>query len=211
MKGLRIISDVHGKYIPYAKIARRAEEEGCATLQLGDFGFSYGSFEHFELSPNKHRFFAGNHDNYEKIGDCPNNLGDFGEVTLGGVTFFFVRGAYSIDRVFRVQGRDWWSEEELSMDKCYQALEQYRLDKPDIVISHDCPDVMRDWLIRHDAGMIGCKPIATRTGQLLQAMYDAHQPERWIFGHWHINVKTIIGRTEFICLGELSTMTIEGG
>lgn len=207
-KGLCVIGDTHGKYIPYAKIVRKANKEDYATLQLGDMGFSFGHFKHFGIDPEVNRFFAGNHDCYDILLDperCPPHcLGDFGEVTLGGVTFFFVRGAHSIDRIQRTQGKDWWPEEELSMGQCYQALEAYQAAKPRIMITHDCPNVMRDWFTRHGIGAAAFNPIKSRTGELLQQMYEAYQPEVWIFGHWHKNAKVKIGQTEFICLGELT-------
>lgn len=202
---LMVIGDTHGRYALHAKLCKSAEQAGVCTIQLGDYGFSYDAFEQFGLSPDKHRFFPGNHDNYDLVKGCPNNLGDFGEVTLGEVTFFFVRGAFSIDHRLRTPGRDWWQAEELSMGECYKALEAYRQAKPQIMITHDCPNVMRDWFMQNGIGIATLNPIKSRTGQLLQQMYEAHQPDKWIFGHWHIDVSVSIGRTEFICLDELST------
>jgi predicted phosphodiesterase len=205
MNGLKVVGDTHGKYKSHAKICWRAEKEGMCTLQLGDYGFSYKPLRHFGLSPEYHKLFGGNHDNYEKLKDCPNNLGDFGETTLGGVNFFFVRGAFSIDKAQRTQGKDWWPEEELTMGQCYKALEQYKQARPRIMITHDCPNVMRDWF--YNKGVCDFK-IDTRTGQILQAMYEEYQPEYWIFGHWHVDVKIKIGQTIFVCLNELSEMTL---
>jgi predicted phosphodiesterase len=48
----------------------------------------------------------------------------------------------------------------------------------------------------------------TRTGLALQAMFEIHQPEVWLFGHWHINKVQKIGATNFICLAELSFIDI---
>lgn len=207
---LVVIGDVHGKYIPYAKICRVVEGNAAdCTLQLGDMGFSYGHFKHFGLSPDRHCFFGGNHDNYDVIKQSVHNIGDFGTYTLGGVEFFFVRGAHSIDQWHRVHGRDWWPEEELSMGVALQALEQYELAKPRIMITHDCPDVMRDWFTSRGVGASAFHPIRTRTGELLQQMYEAHQPEKWIFGHWHTDVTVQMGQTEFICVSELSTYRLE--
>ena len=89
---IRVIGDVHGKYVPYSKICREAEQKGLHTLQLGDMGFSYGHFKHFGFEPEKHFFFGGNHDNYDTINNYPNNIGDFGQREYPGGSFFFVRG-----------------------------------------------------------------------------------------------------------------------
>jgi hypothetical protein len=205
---IRIIGDVHGKYIPYAKICKDAELKGLHTLQIGDMGFNFGHFKHFGLEPDKHFFFGGNHDNYDTIKDCPNNIGDFGLVP-GYSDFFFVRGAYSIDKAYRVEGRDWWAEEELDMSLCYKALEEYKSKRPDTMITHDCPDCSRDWMIKHKLSM-SSRTINTRTGQILQAMFEYHQPRIWIFGHWHQDVSFDIQGTKFICLDELSHLDLEG-
>lgn len=50
---------------------------------------------------------------------------------------------------------------------------------------------------------LGC--VNTRTSQALQRMFEEHQPEYWMFGHYHLDRTFKIGRTEFCCLNELST------
>jgi hypothetical protein len=35
-------------------------------------------------------------------------------------------------------------------------------------------------------------------------MFEAHQPERWAFGHYHANWVTKVGATTFQCLDELA-------
>ncbi len=202
------IGDIHGNYVPYAKMARMAEEMGNYTVQIGDFGFSYGIFKHYGLDPDRHMFFGGNHDNYETINACENNLGDFGEVILPGwlsQSFFYVRGAYSVDKHLRLPGKDWWPEEELNMEQCEKALKAYNLAKPDIMVTHDGPNFCRDWMLGQNYGLkaLGGAKIQTRTGDLLQTMLDCHQPRLWIFGHWHRTLTFNFEKTKFVCLGEL--------
>jgi len=201
---LRVIADIHGKYIPYAKIVQKADKEGLCTLQLGDFGFSYGIFKHHNIDPNRHTFIGGNHDNYSILLDkqkCPPHyLGDFGEKTLPGCpTFFFVRGAFSIDKVYRVEGKDLWAEEELSYQQCVDAFDLYNKLKPSLVATHDCP---QEVLLSVYPG--GNNIARSKTGQLLQAMFDAHKPNVWVFGHHHLDIRTEIKHTQFICRAELS-------
>jgi len=167
MMPIRIIGDVHGKYIPYAKICKDAELKELHTLQLGDMGFSYGHFKHFGLEPDRHMFFGGNHDNYEVVKECPNNIGDFGLVP-GHTDLFFTRGAYSIDKAQRVEGRDWWHEEEMRYGRCLEALDMYGSTKPSIVVTHDCPTELITIVTN------SCHKLSTRTGQLLQQMFDSH-------------------------------------
>jgi len=205
---LRIIGDVHGKYKDYVKICQDAEQKGYFTVQIGDHGLSYEHFEHYKLSRNNHRFFAGNHENYYLYNDCPNAMGDYGHLIMGGVEFFFVRGAFSIDKSFRKEGIDWWPTEELSMESCYWALESYKNAKPDIMLSHDCPDEVKDFMVNNGIGILGKKIIKTRTGQLLQAMFEFHRPKLHIFGHWHKSLTVNIKGTKFICLNELEYIDI---
>ena len=148
----------------------------------------------------RHSLFGGNHDNYDVIGDCPNNLGDYGEVTLGGVTLFYVRGAWSIDHAMRIQGRDWWPEEELSYRQCQEVLGMYQELKPELIITHECPAEVTE--------AMGFNLIRTRTGELLQQMFDQHKPREWFFGHYHIDWKQTVKGTQFQCLPELHHVNI---
>ena len=63
----------------------------------------------------RHRFFPGNHDHHDEL--PPHCLGDYGDVNLGGVRFFFARGAASMDkekllRVGRQLGKRVWDPRE---------------------------------------------------------------------------------------------------
>lgn len=97
MNKIRIISDVHGKYIGYFNRLDDCEYSIC----LGDLGFNYDLLYH--LNHVNHRVLGGNHDNYSTLFDYPGNMGDFGEFTLNGITGFFIRGAFSIDWSWRLQ------------------------------------------------------------------------------------------------------------
>ncbi len=179
------IGDVHGKYQEYNKII----QQYSPTIQVGDFGFDYSILD--GVDPSQHRILGGNHDNYDKIHKCPHYLGDYGLYR----NIFFVRGANSIDRHLRTEGVDWWRQEELTYLKLQDTLEQYQQSKPKIVVTHDCPTIVTQFLVR------GCIP--SRTDQFLQCLFDIHQPELWIFGHYHIRADNILNGTRFICLEEL--------
>jgi predicted phosphodiesterase len=197
---LTVIGDVHGHYDQYERAARKRK----FTVQLGDLGFKYGCLKN--LDPNNHKVVAGNHDNYDIIKDFPHYLGDFGNCSLGGVDFFFYRGAYSIDRDSRTIGIDWWSQEEVSFDSFEFAKDLYISTKPKIVITHCCPhSVIPYFLHPLDAGG---KVYNTRTDWALQELLDAHKPSLWIFGHYHVSKQVEIEGTKFICLNELETLNL---
>lgn len=211
---LRIIGDAHGKFTEYCKVAKGAEY----SLQLGDMGFNYVSLEQERvnngLAEENHKFFGGNHDNYRLYELVPFALGDWGSYELGGVKFFYIRGAFSIDKKWRKAQpvKCWWKEEQLTAEQANRCIHDYIHAKPDLVITHGCPtqvareignpNVLRDF---------GFDPetFNTDTQKLLQACLDMHQPQHWYFGHFHRDVNLIMKGTKFHCLDELSHVDIE--
>jgi hypothetical protein len=191
----RIIGDVHGHYERYHLLLRKAK----FTLQIGDFGFDYSTLA--SVDSERHRIIGGNHDNYDEVGKCPNFLGNYGVHSVPGFgDLFFVRGAFSIDRHQRIEGLDWWPEEELPMRTCYDALEEYMLIQPDFVVTHACPTT----IVPHVTASLHIKP--ARTCQLLEQMFAFHQPKRWVFGHYHRSWSKTIDGTSFTCLDELECL-----
>lgn len=195
--GLTLIGDAHGKYDRYVKMARKRD----FTIQLGDLGFKYGCLEN--LDPECHKVLGGNHDNYSIINEYPHYLGDYGMSSLGGVDFFFYRGAYSIDRQYRTIGLDWWQEEQLGIDDFMKAREVYREDKPDVVLTHDCPESIAPLLLPPGAHIY-----QNTTSWALQELLNIHRPKLWCFGHYHISKSIEFDGTRFICLDELETLDI---
>ncbi len=199
---LRIIGDVHGK-VDWAIRGRSSYldlVDGCThSLQVGDLGDAevYAVLVD-QVDPERHRFVPGNHDDYDHL--PPHALGDFGLSTLGGVEFFFVRGAPSIDKEFRIrQGVPWWPREELDEAAFSAALEAYGAAKPALVVTHDCPANIAPFLV---------KPAGGRTGEWLERMLAAHRPRRWVFGHFHQSWSREIGGTRFQCLDELESLDL---
>lgn len=193
-----LIGDLHGKYRRYHEIIREKDRHPY-TIQLGDFGFDYDTLKNVDHE--RHVFFGGNHDNYDKINKVQHNLGDYGYVNnFGGISFFFYRGAYSIDRMYRTIGIDWWENEQLNIEGFMKARELYRSICPDIMLSHDCPYDIAAKMLRPDQKMF-----ENNTTWALQELLNIHQPKLWFFGHWHKSTTLQYGRTQFICLDELET------
>jgi hypothetical protein len=194
---LTVVGDVHGKYDQYVKMARKRD----FTVQLGDLGFKYECLKN--LDPEKHKVVGGNHDNYPALVEWPHYLGDYGMRSLGGVNFFFYRGAYSIDRQYRTVGIDWWEEEQLKIEDFMKAREVYREAKPEVVITHDCPESIGLTLLPP-----GAHVYQNTTSWALQELFQIHQPKTWVHAHWHISRKTVREGTEFVCLDELEPLEI---
>lgn len=195
---VRILGDIHGKLGMYCNLAGMAEYSVC----VGDVGFNY-DFINKHLDPIHHRIVGGNHDNYDNL--SPHFLGDFGEhsftLSTGRVfKFFYIRGAYSVDKHMRTPGVSWWSQEELNHVQSSAAISAYALAKPDFVISHDCPAEIVSFVVSNRFKMDH-----SHTNKLLQACFDIHKPKKWYMGHHHNNVRYHHrSGTEFRCLAELS-------
>lgn len=189
-----IIGDVHGKVHDFEKLVCNQ----ISSVQLGDFGFkkSHDWFmENMDLENNKILF--GNHDFYPYLYE-KYSLFDYD--FNSSKNMFFVRGANSIDKQLRTEGLDWFSNEEISYSKFQEIIEDYESKKPRIVISHDCPQVVRQ-------SLFGINEKST-TSNGLQAMFEIHQPDLWIFGHHHKSKNVKIETTNFRCLAELEVFEI---
>lgn len=197
---ITVIGDVHGKYERYHKIIRQTENYPY-TVQLGDFGFRYDTLRNVDST--KHLIIPGNHDNYYMCYRYPHFLGDCGYTSLNKIEFFYYRGAYSIDRQYRTVGIDWWEDEQVTIDQFMKARELYREVKPGIVITHDCPQSIATQMLPS-----GSRIYENTTGWALQELLNIHEPELWLFGHWHKSKTIQYGKTKFVCLDELEIYDI---
>jgi hypothetical protein len=190
-----LVGDIHGKthLINW--------QSTLPIIQVGDFGF----FDSYELiksvPPTDLMIVGGNHDEYPVLKTLPQYLGDFG-IIPGTERTFFCRGAYSIDKHYRTEGISWWADEELTYDEVDKMLDLYEEIKPEVMITHDCPNLVKS--IMFDAN-----PIANRTGQFLDEAFRIHRPKTWYFGHWHQNITLLWHGTEFVCLAEGKHLEVE--
>jgi len=190
-----VIGDVHGKLKQYHDILKKYPKH--SSIQVGDFGFQKHHDWHIEnINGNQHKINFGNHDYYPYLFET-HSLENYSLINNEIMT---VRGAFSIDRVNRTEGIDWFAYEELNYVEMQAAIDFYETNKPRIVISHDCPHKLRSLLFGIEAKSI------TTNG--LQAMLDIHKPELWVFGHHHTSVNELIDGTRFRCLAELEMMEL---
>lgn len=204
---MRIIGDVHGKMDRYIEIAKCSPDG--ESVQVGDVGFAKDYVRLKELDPRYHTIIAGNHDDYTLHEAFPifkhqtaHFPGEYGLLSGTSKTFFFVRGGRSIDKHLRTPGLNWWADEELSVRSMRAALEQYKRVKPQLVITHECPSSIVDMI--HGPSEIG----PSATALLLQAMFEAHQPKEWFFGHHHVTWQDRVNGCNFRCLNELEFVDI---
>ena len=143
-----------------------------------------------------HKWLAGNHDFYPNYPRFSQSLGDFGVWN----DVFFIRGAKSIDRHHRIEGRDWFREEEMSYIEMTKCIELYEQTKPDFVISHTCPAFIKNDIFGYSDN--------DNTSILLKQLFEFHQPKIWVFGHMHNSIIYSHLNTTFVCLAELQTMNL---
>lgn len=220
---LRIIGDVHGRIVPRQRRADRDKDrrympaiwrdrrvrgrsyqrlalESKYSIQVGDLAGDYSELS--DIDPEFHRVVAGNHDNLPKLSQ--HFLGDYGTCSIpcnnARLDVFYVRGAASIDRAMRIEGLNWWPDEELSESLHSSVLETYSIAQPRIVVTHDCPSELIPSVATLDEDI---QP--SQTNELLQRMLEIHAPQWWFFGHHHKNWVFQHPRgTRFVCLGSLA-------
>ena len=200
-----IIGDVHGKLEQYVKLANTADR----SIQLGDLGVGFPDWNHRRLVLDglhgDHKFIRGNHDNPSVARGMANYIPDGHHDHDTGI--FFVGGAFSIDKRFRIEGVDYWSDEECSYQEFETIYDEYVEIKPRIVMTHDAPEsVVYDVFPFYRRQMDKRKSL---TRSALQAMLDIHRPEKWFFGHWHRSVNATIDGTNFRCLKELESTILD--
>ena len=167
-----ILSDVHSDWNRVVEVCRLWSDQ--TVVQLGDLGIGFLRTE-FVLgnTPKNFRFFVGNHDNRTLANTMPACLGDFGEFE----NIFFVSGAHSIDKSDRLEGKDWWANEELSYGQASACLDAWEKSDKDIIVSHDTTQsFVEKFMLIYDRSI---------TRSLLQSMIEVRKPKMVIFGHHH--------------------------
>lgn len=210
-----IVGDVHGKVNQFLGIvAEYRSKSSELIIQLGDLGFQKQWDEVIQYCRDTNetnlRIIPGNHDDYKRYSvNYFNNEMEWCRTEPLLVkdvwdeeytNCFSVRGASSIDKHLRIEGKDWFSDEEMSYTQLCKAVDYYIEQKPKYMFSHTCPSSVKKQLFGYDE--------SSRTEQALQVMFELHQPEYWFFGHFHTSADEVINGIRFICLAELQTFEL---
>jgi DNA repair exonuclease SbcCD nuclease subunit len=219
---MMIVGDVHGKYYEYYDLVKNTK----SSFQLGDFGFesSWNKLNYSGLDSSLHKVGQGNHDPHSFLSkDMPYWTGRFGKQSVDNINMYWIGGALSIDLVYRIGDwlsrernpmyKTWWSNEQLDLFEMEACKKEFLQEKPRIVVSHTCPSsIIQSFahnkssnIMEHYGWGASYNDI---TSQFLQLLWEQHQPELWLFGHFHHNVNIKYNGTNFICLGELQTYNI---
>ena len=198
-----IIGDVHGKIGHYLDILKKFY--GYVTIQVGDFGFKKEHDWFIEnISQNFNTIIFGNHEYYPYL-DKEYSAKDYSFFDIvkpdyTTYTIMTIRGAKSIDMEYRREGIDWFANEEIPYTKWFEILDMIEKRKPNVIISHDCPQIVREIVFQiYDKSL---------TSQGLNSCFESHKPDLWIFGHHHISKDIMMDGTRFICLAELEYLNL---
>jgi hypothetical protein len=119
------------------------------------------------------------------------SLGNYG--MYNGI--FFIRGAkpqisFGSDR----------NSKELSYYDMQQCAISFGINKPSVVIAHDCP-----FSVYHH---FTDNPKITSTNKFLDRLFEIHKPSMFIFTHHNISKEITISGTTYKCLSKLERFEI---
>jgi len=192
-----LVGDVHGRYEQLKQVTEHKPDETYTVL--GDVGIGFANDPYTDpIFPPNVRILRGNHDNPDVFRKHPNALPDWGYDPK--LDLFWISGGYSLDGMERTYGVDWWPEEEqIAYPELMKVIEAFADHKPKYVISHECPFSAQLTMFPHTC----VNQVHSRTKTAMEQMFEKHQPEYWLFGHYHIPKKAIINETFFACCDKL--------
>lgn len=196
---IRLIGDTHGN------IDMLLTPTDCEyTIVLGDFGVTGKNLtklnKHLELTGHRVLFVDGNHEHYPKIKRAKEVEMFGGKVGVYSTNVFWLKrgevyeingkkiltfgGAFSIDRIYRIEGVSWFPEEQYSEEDYHNLCENIEKhnSKFDYILSHDCPKHIVQYLY-------GYNSYPNKTSDLLENISNTCDFSKWYFGHHHTDIK----------------------
>ncbi len=184
---IRFIGDVHGKI---DKLLPLIHSE-ATNIQVGDFGFGFVTIPDL---PKNLFILRGNHDSLKLMERHTHTLNYSGLLYGDKTAIGYIAGAYSKDRAQRIEGIDWWADEELSYSELVAAIDFIKDERPPIIVTHDCPEFIYGY--------------HSLTSKALDKLFEVYQPKVWVFGHHHKPFDKVIGETRFVGLAELGVFDL---
>ncbi len=193
-----ITSDHHGEYDRLFKILDEYEIKDCVLLFGGDGAEGFSPYNKqiktFELLNNRfkkrniqYKAIRGNHSSKSYF-DGSINLSHFELIpdytykTINGLSFLFVGGAISVDRIYRKEGVSYWKDEKFVLKP--------ELIKPcDILITHSAPSWIGptsksdiEFYCQRDKNLWEeCQ----EDRQLHNQLFELAKPKYFFGGHYH--------------------------
>jgi hypothetical protein len=201
---IAVFGDWHGDAGWALTSVRSAAREGVRTaLHVGDFGLDWPGAKRgrYEAKLNKYLVdlgvtlvvSGGNHDNWKTLAALPVEsdgtaafrsniriLPRGGRTVIEGLVIGALGGACSVDSEYRTEGKDWWRNEEPTIEEAAKLVDGGPLD---ILITHDVPlgvPLKGDFELRPEVA-----ERAERTRVLLRQVVDSLAVPHVFSGHWH--------------------------
>ena len=217
---MQILSDIHGEFYTLEVFARKNDEQKeINVIQLGDCGIMFSTEKRFNETMNylnkllrvhniKLYVVRGNHDNpkyFDGLHDKSNIkfLPDYTVLEIEGKRILCVGGAISIDRLIRVEGKDWFKDEGF----VYDENKVNGLTNIDLVITHTSPQFCNPTKFNNLVYTYASSDVTLleelRNERIeMTKLYDklienGNQIEKWFYGHFHFKHTEIHDQTEF--------------
>jgi DNA repair exonuclease SbcCD nuclease subunit len=215
------VGDIHGEF-GRLRWDIKTKYSNAHIIQVGDFGIGFYKPNHYKVElkelnetlerRNCHLYaIRGNHDNPEYFKDTHNPfdyknitlLADYSELELLNRNMLLVGGAVSVDRGYREEGKNYWSDEEFVLKLEHEF--PYRDRQYDFVVTHTRPGVCGAFKgfanIKHWCDQdYDLKNELIEESQKLDYLYEHTKPKRWYYGHFHESLGINYEDTHFRCL-----------
>lgn len=212
LKNIIITGDIHNDFGKLNTLINKKKPE--FVICCGDFGYwepfarkigqkgALRSVKEIKPGYTKILWCDGNHEHFDSLEKrksdevAPNVF-----YMSRGSTFtlpdrrviMFMGGGYSIDKHYRIQGRDWFPQETIS----YKDMMNLPDIKVDIFITHTCSTNILPEMLKHNE-LKHTDP----SNKALTQLWEKYKPSLWYFGHWHVNVKGTWQNTKWECLAD---------
>lgn len=190
------IGDVHGENTRLKELLRytRKITDYDKAIQVGDLDTDERNHFDFNQDLGEFYYIEGNHDNYTRLNS--QRLIPRGSI-IDGV--LYIGGAWSIDRIYRVAGYNWFPDEQLSYQQFDNIINDPKLSTVHTMICHDTISSCYKYL-----GIELFDSPENIHHISLQNIFEICKPSLYIHGHHHIRKSYSYNNCEFHCLSTLS-------
>ena len=211
-----VTGDIHGNQIMWDACITGFLNPTDTILVAGDFGIGFFDgrywseemfFDYLAEQDYTVLFCDGNHENFEKLRKYEvsewcggrvhfirNNVIHLmrGEIyTIGDKKVFVMGGGYSIDKEFRVPGKNWWPD-EMPNDEDYSNA-SINLKKSnygvDYILTHTAPSDTVEYMSHMRKGIKNTIFQEMPLTGYLKWVEETTVYQRWYFGHFHIDAE----------------------